>query len=68
MAERHLTPGELAKRVGVPLRTIYTWNSFGGGPRFMKIGRYVRYRISDVERWETAHTVDRSRDLGGDAA
>jgi hypothetical protein len=33
----------------------------------MKIGRYVRYRVRDVEAWEAGRTVDR-RQRGGDAA
>jgi excisionase family DNA binding protein len=65
MAERHLTVSELADRLGVPARTIYTWNSAGGGPRFLKIGRHVRYRLSDVIKWEGEHAVDRSRDFAG---
>ncbi|MFB4284813.1 helix-turn-helix transcriptional regulator [Nonomuraea sp. MTCD27] len=52
MAEKHLTPDDLAERVGVPVGTVYHWNSRGGGPRFMKIGKYVRYKIADVTAWE----------------
>jgi excisionase family DNA binding protein len=68
VSDQHLTPIELAKRLGVPITTIYNWNSAGGGPPYMKIGRHVRFRLSDVLAWEASRTVDRSRDLGGDAA
>jgi predicted DNA-binding transcriptional regulator AlpA len=67
-AERHLTPSELARREGVPLKTVYTWNSRGGGPRYLKIGNHVRYRLVDVLAWEQSRTVDRSRDHAGDVA
>lgn len=59
---RHLTIKDLAERVGVGITTIYRWNSHGGGPAYLKIGRHVRYRLVDVERWEA------SRFTGGDAA
>lgn len=56
--ERHLTPETLAERVGVPLLTVYAWNSRGGGPRFMKIGRHVRYKLADVIAWENSRYTD----------
>lgn len=54
MSERHLTITDLAEREGVPPATIYQWNSRGTGPRFMKIGRHVRYRLADVIAWENS--------------
>jgi predicted DNA-binding transcriptional regulator AlpA len=68
MADRHLTPQELARRERVPLKSVYVWNSTGTGPRYLRVGRHVRYRLSDVIAWEAARLVDRGRDLGGDAA
>ncbi len=50
----HLTPEDLARREQVPLKTVYRWNSDGTGPQRLKIGRHVRYRLSDVEAWEAA--------------
>jgi len=41
----------LAEYLDVPLRTVYAWQSKGGGPRFHKVGRHVRYRLSDVDAW-----------------
>jgi excisionase family DNA binding protein len=61
MPERHLTVDELAERLGVPRRTVYAWNSVGGGPKFLRVGRHVRYKIADVEAWEKSRTVDRGR-------
>lgn len=57
----HLTVEDLARREGVPVQTIYGWNKTGTGPRFMKIGRYVRYREADVIAWETSRTVASGR-------
>jgi len=58
---RHLSPAELAGRLGVPLETIYGWNKLHTGPRFMKVGRHVRYRLADVLAWEESRTVGSGR-------
>lgn len=55
--ETHLSPADLAEREGVPLETIYAWNRTGAGPRYMRIGRHVRYRLADVIRWEDSRLV-----------
>lgn len=51
-AEVHLTPKQLAERFGVPLQTVYLWNTKGVGPRRMRVGKHVRYRLADVLEWE----------------
>ncbi len=58
MAAKHLSPEDLADRLGVSIATVYAWNSRGGGPRFMKFGKHVRYKIADVEAWEDKHYVE----------
>ena len=50
----HLTPRQLAEREGVPVQIVYVWNMNGTGPRIMRIGRHVRYRLADVIEWEEA--------------
>lgn len=49
--DRLLTPEDLAELAGVPLATVYTWNYRGTGPRRLRVGRHVRFRREDVERW-----------------
>lgn len=58
MGDKHLSPEELAERYDVSLNTVYYWNKTGDGPRFMKIGRHVRYRLADVIAWENGRLVD----------
>jgi predicted DNA-binding transcriptional regulator AlpA len=53
----HLSPEGLAEREGVPLDTVYRWNRLRIGPRYMKIGRHVRYRLADVIAWENSRLV-----------
>lgn len=54
----HLTVSDLAAREGVPEGTVYQWNSRGTGPRYMIIGRHVRYRLADVIAWENSRYAD----------
>ena len=51
MDERLLSPHEVAAFLGVPLQTIYRWRYRHEGPCGYRVGRHVRYRIADVERW-----------------
>lgn len=51
VTERMISPKELAALLQVPLQTIYQWRYRGGGPRGYRVGRHVRFRMSDVEAW-----------------
>lgn len=53
--EQHLSPEDLAQRYKVPIATVYRWNSESTGPRRLKVGKHVRYRLSDVQAWEAKH-------------
>lgn len=55
--EIHLTIDDLAERYNVTVWTVYRWNSSRTGPRFMKIGRNCRYKLADVEEWESNRYV-----------
>jgi excisionase family DNA binding protein len=50
-----LRPDEVARLLDVPLRTIYRWRSQHNGPRGYRVGRHVRYRVDDIERWLEDH-------------
>ena len=45
------TPTELATKVKVSTRTLQDWRSKGVGPKWIKVGKVVRYRASDVAAW-----------------
>lgn len=49
-----LTRQEVADRLKVPAKTLAQWASQGKGPQFAKIGRFARYKTSDVIDWENA--------------
>jgi excisionase family DNA binding protein len=46
-----LTPQEVADLLRVPVVTLQTWRAHRRGPRGHRVGRHIRYRRSDVERW-----------------
>ena len=48
-----MTTDDLASYLGVPKATLYRWNYRSSGPKRLRLGRHVRYRRSDVERWLT---------------
>ena len=50
--QRHLTQRELADRWNKSEATIERYRSDGVGPRFLKIGGAVRYRLEDIEAFE----------------
>lgn len=52
-----LTPAELAEYLALPISTIYRWNYHDKGPRRCKIGKHVRYRMTDVQRWLDDQTL-----------
>ncbi len=46
-----LTVEELAGYLGVPVATIYDWRVDGKGPRAIRVGRHVKFAVSDVRAW-----------------
>jgi excisionase family DNA binding protein len=46
-----LSVQDLAAYLDVPVATIYAWRYRRQGPTGFKVGRHLRYRKSDVDRW-----------------
>jgi predicted DNA-binding transcriptional regulator AlpA len=46
-----------ADYVGLTGSTLEKQRCFGGGPRYLKLGRVVRYRISDLDDWLEERTI-----------
>lgn len=40
--------GQAAKILGVSRPTLERWRALGIGPRYLRYGRWVRYRICDL--------------------
>lgn len=60
-----LSVEELSEYLGVPVRTIYDWRQSGRGPRGIRMGRHLKFALSDVLAWieaqRTASQVPRPR-------
>lgn len=63
-----LSESELARRANVSIAALRKWRREGTGPRFLKLGRLVRYLAQDVDRWLEAHAVVSGRQPGGQDA
>lgn len=60
-----LTTTEAAAYLGLQRTTLEAWRCRGGGPRFVKFGRSVRYRASDLGDWiETRTRSNTSEEVG----
>lgn len=52
-----LNENQAAEFLGVSVRTLQAWRVRGGGPRYIKIGRAVRYQRRELLGFQEAHTV-----------
>lgn len=55
----------VAQRQGRSVKTLRNQRVAGDGIPFLKLGRLVRYRLSDVVAWETACLRSSTSDQGG---
>jgi excisionase family DNA binding protein len=46
-----VTLSQLAARLGVNVQTLYDLRSQGRGPRGFRVGRELRFRVSEVDAW-----------------
>lgn len=51
MAEKLLTADEVAEELCVPRATLHMWRYQGVGPLGIKVGRHLRYRRVDLDKW-----------------
>ena len=52
-----LTENKAAELLGVSVRTLQAWRFRGGGPRYCKIGRAVRYLRRELVSFQQTHTI-----------
>jgi excisionase family DNA binding protein len=46
-----MTLPEVAKYLRVPPKSMYIWRHKHTGPPAARVGRHLRYRRADVDRW-----------------
>ena len=49
-----LTTKEAAQAVGLSVNTLNTYRYLQRGPRYVRQGRSIRYRIADLQEWLNA--------------
>lgn len=49
-----LSQHELAQRWRLSPRTLERWRWLGQGPAFLRLGRRIAYRLTDIEAFEAA--------------
>lgn len=62
--EKLLTGQEAAEILGISNQTMRIHRIKGGGVKFVKVGRMVRYRKSDIEAYLNARTFDNTSQVG----
>jgi hypothetical protein len=59
------TPGEVAGYLHSTVANLAQLRYLGRGPKFIKVGRKVLYRWSDVADWLDRNTIQRTDDSRG---
>lgn len=52
MNDNLLTPEQLASRWNVPPKRLAHWRWSGRGPKFLKLGKQIMYRLEDIHEFE----------------
>jgi len=63
---RALTEREVSDLLGLSVATLRAWRHRGQGPRFLRLGRAVRYLPADLEDFVRASAVDASAEPSSD--
>lgn len=46
-----LTPDEVANLLKIPKSTLYSWRYHRTGPKALLVGRHLRYRRQEIDRY-----------------
>lgn len=61
----YLTPIQLSELWGVSEATLRKWRWEGKGPKFVKLGAKVVYRLVDIEAYSEANVFSSTTESGG---
>jgi len=50
-ADRYVTASEAADFLGTTVNTLNYWRAVGRGPTYYRLGRSIRYRLSELQTW-----------------
>ncbi len=57
---------DLAEYLGVPVTTIYDWRVAGKGPCAIRVGRHLKFAVTDVREWLAHHRESSPGRASGD--
>jgi predicted site-specific integrase-resolvase len=60
---QYLSPEQVAERYQLSPGTLKEWRYKGVGPKYVRLGKYVRYPATALERWE----AEREQEAAGRA-
>jgi len=63
MTIRHLSQSDLSERWTISPRTLERWRWAGCGPRYLKIGGRVVYRLEDIEAYESTQAFNNTAEF-----
>jgi len=58
----HFTPDQAGQYLNLSPRTLEKMRSDGGGPKFRKLGRRIRYTQVDLEAWANSRSYNSTSD------
>lgn len=53
-----LTPGQTAEQLDIPVSTLSRWRSERRELPYVTVGRLIRYRQVDIDRWIDDNTIN----------
>jgi predicted DNA-binding transcriptional regulator AlpA len=56
---------QAARYCGLSQRTLEKRRTIGGGPRFIKLGRSVKYTVADLDEWIANNRKSSTSDVDG---
>lgn len=60
-----VTTPRAAELLGVSPKTVEDWRLKGRGPRFIRLGKAIRYSMKDLEDFVAASVASSTSDQGG---
>lgn len=63
MNKYHVSPEQLAANWGMHPGTLANWRVQGKGPKFVKVGRKIWYKLEDIAAYERSRTVSSTAEL-----
>jgi predicted DNA-binding transcriptional regulator AlpA len=53
-----LTPKQVAEKLQVDVQLLNQWRSARKGPKFHKLGRFIRYKADELQEWIDSQVVE----------